>query len=74
MSRDFDSYRHSLHLFETEKKKAITAYENNVITRKNSNAKLLFRYVAKKDKHENKSVSLRDEGNIVSGPSRCGDI
>ena len=45
-----------------------------MIAKNNSNPKLFYQYVAKKDKYGDKSISLIDEGNIVSEPSRCGDI
>ena len=63
MRRDYESYGHSLHLFETEKKKALIAYETNVVAEKNSNPKLFHHYVAKKDKYGEKCISLMDEGN-----------
>ena len=64
----------SLHLFETEEKKAITAYETNVIAKKESNPKLFYRYVAKKDKYGDKSIFLMAEGDVISEQSRFADL
>ena len=53
---------------------AIKAYEENIIANKKTNPKRFYKYVSRKEKYKNNTISLKQNDKIESSPSKCANI
>ena len=71
---DFINYRNALGEFNAEKDFAVHQYENNIIAKKKCNPKQYYKYVSKRERYKDNTISLLKDGRIESDPEKCANI
>ena len=71
---DYVKYRECLKNFNDEKFNAIRRFENKIISNKDSNPKTYHKYVSRKDRYKDTTISLVHDEEICSDEKKCADI